>query len=103
MNDNGKAKPSTRKNYFRFPLRPPYLPHKLAMIETAPGGERPATDHNTQRTVWFQKMKRNDEPPPSKQATSEKRDTRANQCTYTAAETVVKYILSSHCNNNADG
>jgi len=52
--------------------------------------ERPATDHNTQRTALFQKMKSDYEPPPSKQATSTKRDTWANQCTYTAAETVVK-------------
>jgi len=68
MNDNGKAKPSTCKNYFRFPLRPPHLPHKLAMIETAPGGERPTTDHNNQRTALFQKMKSDEKPPPSKQA-----------------------------------
>jgi hypothetical protein len=77
MNDTGKAKQSTRKNYFRLPLCPLHLPHKLAMIEIGPGGERPATDHNTQPTAWFRKMKSDDEPPQSKQATSKKRDTRA--------------------------
>jgi hypothetical protein len=63
MNDTGKAKPSTRINYFRLPLCPVHLPHKLVMIETGPGGGRPATDHNTQRTAWFQKMKSDGEPP----------------------------------------
>jgi hypothetical protein len=75
MNDTGKAKPSTPKNSFRLPLCPPHLPNKLA-IETGTGDVRPATDHNTQRTAWFQKMKNNDEPPQSKQATCKKPDTR---------------------------
>jgi hypothetical protein len=103
MNDTGKANPSTREIYFRLPLCPLHLPHKLAMIETEPGDERLATDHNIQRTVWFQKMKSDYEPPQSKQAASKKRDTRAINVTYTAAETGVKFNLSSHCNNNADG
>jgi hypothetical protein len=77
MNDTSKAKPNTRKNYFRLTHCPLHLPHKLATIETRPGGERPATDHNTQRTAWFRKTKSDNEPPRSKQATRKKRDTRA--------------------------
>lgn len=77
MNDTGKAKPNTCKNYFRLTHCPLHHPHKLAMIETGPGGERPATDHNTQRMAWFQKMKSDDQPPQSKQVTRKKLDTRA--------------------------